>query len=261
MIEIIIYLLSGALVGFFAGLFGIGGGLILVPILASTLHYFQGTDQAVHLAIGTTLATIFITSLSSVRTHHQHHAIEWPLVRSLVPGIILGSFIGSWVAKYLPGNSLAQVFGIFELLIAFYMLANIKPRPHGGQPSRFNQSIAGIVIGSFSTIIGIGGGTLTTPYLVWHNVLIQRAIATSAACGLIIALAGTLGFMFSGLHLDNLPAYSTGYIYWPAFMGIVVTSVLTAPKGANMTHHLPIQKLKRYFAVLLILLAIKMLCF
>ncbi|MBN2865315.1 MAG: sulfite exporter TauE/SafE family protein [Thiotrichales bacterium] len=260
--EILIYLTTGAFVGFAAGLLGIGGGLIIVPILTFVLSQHLGhTEHVVHLAIGTSLATILITSLSSVRAHHALQAVRWDIVKLLVAGVLLGAFIGGWGSQFFESRTLGIIFGVMELLIAINMLMALKPSPSRELPGLPGNTVAGSVIGGLSSLVGIGGGTLTTPYLVWNNITMHQAIATSAAVSLPVAFAGTLGFLIAGLSAENLPAYATGYIYWPAFFGIVVASVLTAPLGAKAAQKVPIKILKRVFGVFLLALAAKMLIF
>lgn len=256
--EFLIYLVTGAFVGFFAGLLGIGGGLILVPILTSIFAAFMHSEHLVHIAIGTSLATILVTSLSSVRAHHKHDAVRWDLVKTLSPSIFLGGLLGGWISQFMDAALLAKVFAILELAIALKMLINLQPNPHREMPGTIGRSIAGTTIGGLSSLIGIGGGALNTPYLAWHNVPMRNAIATSAACSLPVAVSGTLGFIIAGWGIPNLPEYSTGFIYWPAFLGIGIASFFTAPLGAKMTHKLPVQRLKKIFGLLLIILAIKM---
>jgi len=261
LLEITLYLLSGAFVGLMAGLLGIGGGLILVPILTSIFTYFLGSNDLIHLAIGTSLATILITSFSAVRAHHQLNNVQWNIVKTLTIGIFAGAFLGGWGAQFIPTTHLTKIFATFEALFALYFILDLKPHAHKALPALPQRTLAGAIIGAISSLVGIGGGTITTPYLVWHNVPIRQAIATSAACSLPIAAAGTFGFLIGGMNATNLPAYSTGYIYWPAFLGIIATSYLTAPIGAKLAHRLPVHLLKKIFAVLLLLLSIKMFFF
>lgn len=259
--ELITYLATGALVGIVAGLLGIGGGLLIVPVLSSVFLIFLQVDDVVHLAIGTSLATILITSFSSVKAHNQHKAVRWDIVKLLTAGVLIGSFIGGWSAQFFASSSLSQLFGVLELLVGIHMILALKTCPNRQLPGLAGNSASGGVIGWLSSMVGIGGGTLTTPYLQWNNVTMHQAIATSAAVSLPIALAGTLGYLIAGLNEPDLPAYATGYIYWPAFFGIVLASYFTAPIGARWAHQLPIKTLKRYFGYFLIILAIKMLFF
>ncbi len=257
--AMLIYLATGAVVGVLAGLFGVGGGLLVVPVLTSVFAWTLADNPNItHLAIGTSLATILLTSLASVRAHHQRGAVDWALVRQLAGGIFLGAFLGGWSSQFVPGRELAWIFAAIETAIALYMLAAITPKPHRRLPGPVGNLIAGGVIGFIASLVGIGGGTLVTPYLVWHNIPMHTAIAIAAACSLPVAAAGTLGYLLGGMNAENLPAYATGYIYWPAFIGIVLTSTLTAKWGAQLAHRLPARPLKRAFGAFLLLLAIKM---
>jgi len=257
--NLFIYLLLGSFSGVLAGLLGVGGGLIIVPVLTwiFTTQNFS-SEIFMHLAVGTSLATIIPTSISSVRAHHRKSAVLWPVFFSLAPGIILGALSGAIIAKQLPGSNLKIIFAIFELLIATQLFFGIKPHPARQLSSTFSQASAGTIIGTISAIVGIGGGSLTVPYLLWHNTKIQSAIATSSACGLPIAIAGTAGFIITGWS-SNLPEYSTGFVYWPAFISIAFCSIIFAPLGAHWAHKINDQKLKKGFAVFLFIIGIKML--
>ncbi|SIN70375.1 hypothetical protein SAMN05443662_0160 [Sulfurivirga caldicuralii] len=260
-IELGVYLLTGAVVGFMAGLFGVGGGLIVVPVLTSVFAWYLDTPHIVHLAIGTSLATILVTSLASVRAHHGHGAVRWDLVKQLSAGIFLGGFLGGWGSQFVPSKELAIVFAVMEIFIAINFILALQPKPHRTLPGPVGNFFAGVVIGFLASLVGIGGGTLTTPYLVWHNISLHEAIATSAACSLPVAAAGTLGYLLGGMHATDIPPFATGYIYWPAFLGIVAASSLTAKYGARLAHRLPPKPLKRALGVLLLLLAGKMIFF
>lgn len=258
--TLLIYLVVGAFVGLIAGLLGVGGGLIIVPAL---VFVFQGqgvsVDVIVHLAIGTSLATIAVTSISSMRAHHRHGAVQWDVFRRLTPGIVIGALLGAVIADFLPTKAMRLGFGIFELLVAAQIGFNLMLAPRGHLPGTVGTSLAGGVIGAVSAALGIGGGTLTTPFLVWCNFSLRQAVATSSACGLPIALAGAAGFIVTGWSEPGLPSWSSGYFYWPAFAGIVVSSLLCAPLGAKLTHTLPVTALRRFFAIFLAVLGIRML--
>ena len=258
--EWVIYLATGAFAGTMAGLLGVGGGLIIVPILVLSFAT-QGIagEVQMHLAVGTSLATIIFTSLSSVSAHHRRGAVVWPTFWAMTPGIIIGALFGAMIARFIPSLSLRTLFGVFELFVALQMALSLKPSAHRGLPGKPGMSGAGAVIGALSALVGVGGGTLTVPFLLWCNVSIQRAIATSAACGLPIAVAGAVGFVISGWGDSQLPAWSSGYLYWPALLGIVSASVLFAPLGAKLAHCLPTVVLKRLFSLLLLALALRML--
>ncbi len=255
----LIYILLGAFAGIVAGLLGVGGGLIIVPVLAFVLSR-AGVDAGVvmHTAVGTSLATIILTSISSVRAHHQHGAVLWPVFARLTPGIIAGAFMGALVADAMPTKTLRLFFAVFEITVAAQMAFSILPHAARDLPGRAGMSLAGVVIGGVSAIVGIGGGTLTVPFLVWCRIKMQKAVATSSACGLPIAVAGMAGFVFTGWNDPRLPEWSLGYVYLPAWFGVVVASVATAPIGARLAHRLPAPVLKKIFAGLLFILGIRM---
>ncbi len=250
---LLIYLLVGAVAGLLAGLFGVGGGLVIVPLLVF-LFTAQGFDPAVlvHLAIGTSLATIVVTSISSVYAHHRHAAVRWEIVRKLTPGIILGALLGALIADLMSANILRRFFAFFEWFVGVQLLMNVKNKASRGLPGGLGLFFVGKLIGMFSSIVGIGGGTLSVPFLVWCNVKMRQAVATSSACGLPIALAGAIGFIIVGQNVETTIKGSFGYFYFPAFLGISITSVLLAPLGAQLAHRLPASLLKRLFGLLLI---------
>jgi len=255
------YIGLGVIAGFVAGLLGVGGGLIIVPVL---ILIFQSNNFSpeviVHMAIGTSLATIIFTSFSSVYAHHyRHKAVHWDIVKQLTPGIIVGALFGAVIADFISAKILQQFFGFFELFVAFQMALNVRAHAARTLPGSAGTLTAGSGIGMISSIVGIGGGTLTVPFLVWCNVKMQHAVATSSACGLPIAIAGCVGFIITGWNETGLPEQSFGYVYWPAFLAIVISSMLLAPFGAWLAHRLSAEKLKRFFSLALFVLGIKML--
>jgi len=260
-LEILTLLVVGIIVGILAGLLGVGGGTIIVPILTWILSVHQDITQAhlMHIAIGTSLATIVITAISSIVAHQQHKAIRWDIVKQLTTGIIIGALLGAIIADRVSTDSLRIIFGIFIIFVSIQMSIGIQPKPHHQLPNWFGMNIMGILIGSLSGLVGIGGGLLTVPFLTWSNLSIRHAIATSAACGLPIAIAGTMGFIITGWQDTNFAIGQVGYVYLPAFLTIAVASVLFAPLGAKLTHTLPVTLLKRIFAFLLAGVGIKML--
>ncbi len=260
-IEYLSYIGLGAIAGFVAGLLGVGGGLIIVPVL---ILLFQANNFSaeiiVHMAIGTSLASIVFTSISSVYAHHyRHHAVQWRIVKKLTPGIIIGAAAGAIIANMVAAKNLQMFFAIFELTIALQMALNIKAHASRTLPRTAGMTLVGSGIGSLSAIVGIGGGTLTVPFLSWCNVKMQQAVATSSACGLPIAVAGCIGFMITGWDVSLLPVDAVGYIYWPALLAISFSSILFAPLGAKVAHYISPQKLRRIFSIVLFLLGVKML--
>ena len=246
----------GAATGFAAGLLGIGGGMILVPFLTLIFGVMQfEATHLVHVAIATSLATILFTSISSIRAHHKRGAVRWPVALSLTPGIVIGSWIGPMIAARLDTRVLAGFFAVFVGFSAWQTLKNKKPtasRELPGVPGRLG---AGGVIGLLSGMVGAGGGFISVPYMVWCNVPIHNAVATSAVLGFPIALAGTLSYIWNGLNVTGLPEGALGYVYMPALAAIAVASVLTAPLGAKVAHSMNTQSLKRAFAFVLFTLA------
>lgn len=258
--TLLLYLALGAFAGLMAGLLGVGGGLIIVPVLAGIFQHQQMSAAVImHLAIGTSLATIVVTSVSSVRAHHQRGAVLWPVVWRLTPGIVIGAWLGAVVADALPSAVLSKIFAVFVLVVAAQMAFGAKPAPHRELPGAPGMLATGGVIGAVSAVVGIGGGSLTVPFLTWCNTAMRQAVATSAACGLPIALAGTIGFIVTGLNAAELPAWSLGYVYGPALVGVAFASMLSAPLGAKLAHTLPAEVLKKVFAVFLMLIGVKML--
>lgn len=260
-IYFIISLLAlGAFTGLFAGLFGIGGGGIMVPALTFLFVQQQfPAEHILHMALATSMATIVPTAIASLRAHHNHNAVIWSVVLKIAPGILLGTFAGTFLASYLSTKPLAIFFSCFMAGVALQMVLNRKPKPSRQLPGMIGLSSTGTGIGVISALVAIGGGTLTVPFLVWCNVSLPVAIGTSAAVGLPIALSGALGYILNGWNQIHLPAYTLGYVYWPAVIAMASMSFFTAPLGARLAHRLPISLLKKLFALLLIGLSAQML--
>lgn len=253
--ELIIYLLIGAIAGFTAGLFGVGGGLIIVPILYIVFTQMNYDPNVImHIAIGTSLATIIVTSISSVMAHHRQGAVLWPVFRNLAPGLVLGSFLGAGIADLMSGQHLQLVIGVFAIWMAFKMFRGAYAIVNSSRhlPSAPIQFAAGGGIGVASAIFGIGGGSLTVPFLNRYGVVMQKAVATSAACGLPIAAAGAIGFMWFGAKEQINVPNTIGYVHIYAFLGISSMSFITAKVGAKVTHRLSPAMLKKCFAGLLV---------
>jgi uncharacterized membrane protein YfcA len=259
-VIITIYLAVGAVAGILAGLLGVGGGLIIVPALM-LLFVHQGfeTSLLMHLSVATSLATILLTSMLSTYAHHRHGAVQWRDVWMLTPGILVGAVIGAGVADRLPTNALKNIFAIFEIIVAIQMSLSVRPAARQKPAHKATLTAAGLVTGGVSTILGIGGGTITVPFLLWCKRSIRQAVATSAACGFPIALSGVISYIILGMDEQSLPDHSLGYVYWPAFLAISVTSMLFAPLGAKWAHSLPTHFLKRLFALLLLFIGVRML--
>lgn len=259
-VTLALYLGLGAAAGFLAGLFGIGGGMLIVPVLVYSFA-LQDIPAAVamHLALGTSLATIIVTAGSSVLAHHRHRAVRWPLVARLAPGVAAGAVLGAVVADFIPGLTLQRAFGVAELALAAYMLGGRAARAHRELPGSGALTSVGLGIGALSALAGIGGGSLTVPFLSWCNVPMRYAVGVAAACGLPIAAAGAGAYAWVGWGNPALPEWSTGYVYWPAFIGISLATLLCAPLGARLAHRLPEHLSRRLFALLLAGLGLAML--
>ena len=257
--EILIYLITGAIAGLMAGLLGIGGGLVVVPALA-LLFASQGyaADSVMHFAVGTSLATIIPTSLSSLLAHHRRNSVHWQAVRGMLPGILAGALAGAWLARQVSSPGLALLFGGFEILVAIHLLFGMQAKAHRALPGNVGLAVAGVVVGGVSAFLGIGGATLTIPFLVWNQIDIRVAVGTAASCGLPIAVAGALGFAISGWQVSAPGGYTTGFINWPAVLLIALASVPLAPVGARLAHYLPRKILQRVFAMILVLIGLKM---
>ena len=255
----LIYLAVGVFVGFFAGLLGIGGGAVMVPAL-SMIFVSRGfsSDNVVHMALATSMATIIPGGLASAWTHHKHRAVNWQVVKKMLPGILLGTFSGAVFAHFSSTAFLKGFFVVFICFVAVQMLFNLKPKGGHTLPGSTGMIVFGAVMGVISSFAGIGGAIMSLAFLSWCNVRMHEAIGTAAAIGVPLAIAGTVGFVVTGMLDSGLPAQSLGYVYVPAFIGISVTSFLVAPLGAKLAHRLPVAVLRKIFAVVLVVLAVKM---
>ncbi len=254
------YPILGLFAGFLAGLMGVGGGTILVPALAEIFaHSAIDPSQRMHLALGTSMAIIVFTALSSARAHHAKGAILWPVVASMTPGVLLGTFSNTWVAAQIPSEPLMLFFAFFLILIALQMFLGLRPQTQRPLPGKVGLFCAAWGIGGVSSLVAIGGGSLIVPFLTWCKVEVRQATGSSAALGFPIALAGALGYMVNGWGATHLPTGAAGYVYLPALVLVASTSVLIAPFGARVAHRVPVARLKKMFAGLLFLIALKML--
>ena len=254
------YLLLGAFAGFLAGMFGVGGGLVLVPVLLLLFdaQHFPSA-HVMHLALGTSMATILFTSLSSMRKHHQHGAVNWRVVRNITPGVLFGTGLGALLASSIPTRGLGIFFTLFVYFAAAQILLDMRPHAARQLPGAVGMTLTGLLTGWLSSLVSIGGGTVVIPFLIWCNVALRKAIGTSAAIGFPVAFGGTIGYVLTGMNLPALPAPNLGFVYLPALFWVALATVLTAPLGAKVTHHMNIGSLRKLFAVLLIILATKLL--
>jgi uncharacterized protein len=253
------YLALGAVVGLLAGLLGIGGGvIIIVGLLEVFKHLNFGQAHIMHMALGTSMASILFGSLSSLRAHQSLGSVDWTIVRGLTPGILIGGFLATFAAAQVSSAVLKVIFALFMTYTAVQMLVNAKPKPNRELPRGPGMFVAGNVVGAISSLVGVGGAAITIPFMTWCNVHMHRAIGTAAALGFPVSLFGTLGYIANGWNIPGRPEWSLGFVYLPACLGIVLTSTLTAPFGARLSRKLPVAMLKKIFACLLFVLAAKL---
>ncbi len=254
------YLAIGSVSGFFAGLLGIGGGVILVPAFLVALGKAGFPDSVLfQTALGTSMATILFTALSSLRSHHSRGAVMWPVVRNFTPGILVGTLLGAYIARHTPIEGLSIFFAVFLLFVALQLAFQLRPQAERILPGTAGQTAAALGIGVVSALVAIGGGAMTVPFLVWCNCPVRKAIGTAAAIGFPIAVGGTLGYVYNGWGVPGTRSGSLGFVYLPALLWTVLAAVSTAPLGARAAHVLPTTLLRRVFAVLLLIIAVRML--
>ncbi len=256
--ELATYLGVGAIVGFFAGLLGIGGGIIIVSTLALIFaaHGFRA-DYLMHLAIGTSLAAIAAGAFASFRTHHRLGAVDWPVVRRMTPGLLAGIVAGLAVARVASSAFLKYFFLAFLVSLITQMAFDVRPAPARELPGRAGLIATGTFIGAMSSLFGGGAAAIGVPFLTWCRVGMHRAIGTAAAMGFPLAIAGAVGYAAMGWNVQGLPPWSVGFVYVPAFVGISITSLLVAPWGARLAHRLQGATLRRIFAVFLLAMGAK----
>ena len=260
MTALLVYLVCGAFAGVLAGLLGVGGGIVIVPMLSLVFPWQGVPPELVQLmALGTSLASIIFTSIASFRAHNKRGAVRWDIWRGVTPGILVGTFVGGFLAAALPTFFLKGFFVCFIFYVAIQMLLDLKPKPSRHLPGLPGMSTVGSGIGLVSSLVGIGGGTLSVPFMTWCNVPMHTAVGTSAAIGFPIALAGALSYVWNGLGVAGLPPFSLGYVSLTALLGLASASYFTAPLGAKLAHSLPVPKLKRFFALFLLVMGTRML--
>ncbi|WP_240473426.1 sulfite exporter TauE/SafE family protein [Ferrimonas senticii] len=253
MMDLLIYLALGALAGTLSGLFGIGGGLVIVPVLITTFSIMGlSSDVYIHMAIGTSLATIVVTAASAIHNHHKRGNVDWPVVKRFAPGVIVGAYLGGMLADRIPAQSLGIVLGVFMWVIALQMLLSLKPDAGRQLPSPAGLLVSGGVIGTLSAMVGIGGASLSVPFLRYCSMAMQRAVGTSATLTLPLALAGGSSFIVNGWGSSGLPEWTLGYVYLPAFVGIVIASSQFVRVGAALGARLSQLWLQRAFALFLL---------
>jgi uncharacterized protein len=259
--EIVTLLIMGGLAGVMAGLLGVGGGALIVPVLVIVFED-QGVNPQIimQLALGTSLATIVFTAISSAGAHYRRGTLDVTIFRRIAPAIVVGTLLGAAIADHLASRTLQWMFVVFMFTIAAqFARGTTVTRPHARLPGLFGMNLAGTLIGLASALFGIGGGSLSVPFMTWCSVPVKRAIGTSAAIGLPIAVGGALGYIVAGWNEPSLPPWSFGYVLLPAFAGIVVASTAAAPLGARLAHRLSETVLRRIFSLFVALLGLRML--
>lgn len=255
-----ICLALGALVGFLAGLLGIGGGLVIVPALLYLLPQVGvSSSQLTHVAIATSLSTIILTSLSSAWAHHKRGNIPWALFKPILPGIVIGALGAGFISEQISSDSLQQAFAIFVVMMAIQMAFPFKPKADGEPPALWVMFVASTIIALVAGMMGIGGGVLLVPFLCYCGLQMKQAVGFSSATGFLIAIAGTSGYIMAGLNATDLPSGTIGYIYLPALFGIIISSMLVAPLGVKAASVWPTTVLRRIFAGLLVVVGVKLL--
>lgn len=255
-----LYMLIGSVAGILGGLLGIGGGIILIPALA-WIFSKQGIsyDLIMHIAAGTSLSSIIFIALSSAYGHAKRGSKIWSVYKKMVLGIIIGTIFGAIFGHFLPNRILEILFGIFVLFFSVRMIINIKQKPSRRLPNPFLLFLISFIIGTKSGILGIGGGAIIIPFLIYCNIPIRNVVAISASCSVTIAIIGCISYIIIGHYAINLPRLSVGYVYLPAFLGIIITAPIFAQIGAYLSHKLQVETLKKILGAILLLIAIKML--
>lgn len=259
--SILILIGLGLLNGIVAGLLGVGGGLIIVPAMLWFLPTIGvSSEQVMHIALATSMATICFTSISSARAHHKRGSIAYSTLKVLAPTISIGALLGAWLVGYLNTLVLAWIFGVFCVLMGIKFLLNKKQQSLEAISTETLSSTKtapiGLGMGILSSLVGIGGGSLVVPFLLHKKHSMVKAVGTAAACGLPLAILSTIGYIATGWGQQGLPQYHLGYVYIPAMIAMAVGAVLTAPIGAYLAHRLPVAWIKRFFAVFLIVIGI-----
>ncbi|MFA7664825.1 MAG: sulfite exporter TauE/SafE family protein [Burkholderiaceae bacterium] len=254
-----VYAAIGALIGFFSGLLGIGGGAVQTPltVLAFEAHGLPHQHIA-HIAVATGVASIAFTAVSSTLAHHRYGAVDWQVLRGLLPGLIIGGFAGGYVALLLPTRWLAIVMVVFISYASLAMVVDLRPAPSRGLPGPAGLALLGGAVGLMSTLVGAGGAVLLVPVLTWFNLPFKRAIGTGASIGLPIAITGTTSHVLAGLNQPDLPPGSLGFVWLPALIPFVLASVVLAPYGARLAHRVPARRLRLLFAITTFVLALRM---
>lgn len=254
------YALGGASAGFLAGLLGVGGGMTIVPIISTVLTAQKvAPDHVIHIALATAMCSIVFTSSATALQHHKRGAVDWAMFKRMSPGMVLGTLLATATSSYIPQRLLAVAFSIIVVVAGVQILVGKKPGPGKTPPGTPVIFAYGFCVGVIAGLVSAGGAFLTVPFMMYCGMPMIMAIGTGVVLAIPIAIMGSIGYIISGWSVAGLPQYSLGFIYLPALAAIVCTSVLVVPVGVRLAHRLPVQRLRQFFAVLLFLLAAKML--
>jgi uncharacterized membrane protein YfcA len=257
---ILLLLLAGSIAGFIAGLFGVGGGIVVIPVALWVLkNQHIESEYIQHIAVGTSLTVMVFTTFISSAGHYRKKAIDVRVFKSMAPGIIIGSIIGSMLASKIPSESLQIVFIVFSYLISIKTLAGFNPNSKWHLPKSAGLFGVGSVIGSLSGMLGIGGGVFNVPFLLSCKVPVNKAIGTSAALSWGVAISGALSYLWSGLQVVDLPEGTFGFCYWPVAITLIITTSIFAPIGVRLTHALPPKVMQIIFGLMLLAVSTKIL--
>lgn len=262
-IEFPVYILIGSLAGFIGGLLGVGGGLIVVPTLVIMFNFLNfPKTHIMQMAVGTSLAAMILTSGASAWAHEKQKGVNWNYFKKIFPGVSLGAVFGSFIAHLIPTHQLQIIFGLFAVMIGFYFLFTARAEENRFHltPSLLLMNFVGLLIGTLSSLMGIGGGIITVPFLTIFGAPLRSAISTSAVTGFLIALFGAVSFFFLGLK-ESTATGSLGYVYVPAFLLIGLTAMCTAGVGAKYAYSTSTHLLKHLFGILLIIVGINFVIF
>ncbi|MEM7610334.1 MAG: sulfite exporter TauE/SafE family protein [Pseudomonadota bacterium] len=252
-------LVAGIVAGLIAGLLGVGGGIVLVPILSLVLARAGVADRvSMHIAVATSLAVIVATSMLSARAHAQQGAVQWAVIKRWGPFIALGAFVGAILARWLDGDVMRVLFAVLATVVGLRMLMSLPARTTHWQPSASVQRSLATLIGTFSSWIGIGGGSFSVPMLTRMGFSVHRAVGSSAMLGLFIAVPATFGYIVAGRRIPDLPKYAAGFVHLPSVLIIILAASITTRLGASLAHKLPQATLKRVFGAFLIVAAARM---
>jgi uncharacterized membrane protein YfcA len=258
---LVLLLITGAISGVLAGLLGVGGGIVLVPAFFYVFGAlgFEG-PQLMQLCLATSLATIIVTSVRSVMSHNKKGAVDWDILRTWAPGIVIGAALGVLVAASLRSGALQMIFGILALIVGLYMaLGKSSWRVSGAMPTGTKRMMSSPILGFMSVLMGIGGGSFGVPFMSLHGVAIHRAVATAAGFGVLIAVPAVIGFLFVPIDPTSRPPFTIGAVNLVAFVVVIAMTLVTAPWGVKLAHAMDAGPLKKAFGVFLTLVALNML--